>query len=318
MTTTTTKWANVFQALMLDLQFKQFMLCNPDWTAKDLQLFRKHDWIPIFHRVIKPVVNGLLSAYDDYDLAKSRLEYCAQDKDAYDSLIESHTLYREGLTMLGILFEKTPTALSSERITTSDNEWETVTLYILKTMSHMGQYPQELIELVFYSNHFDPNQINCGKTLLSYCMSHLHHPHKLISILIQHPRLNINYTDALNAHPLAMLFQKASEIYQCRQLMESVLTRKNLNVDAVMESMPHVATWSTTQDNLYLKLFLKDRSYRQCIAWEKKRLVFIARLKEQDNVWCWIPEEIVYMILVDFGSENVQPPKFPLIKNIKW
>lgn len=222
--------------------------------------------------------------------------------------------YREQLQMLEILLEKFPFVFVSGRYL-FHQEFETLSFLTIQIMDDWNVYPLELIDLILFSKHCDPNQLSYGKTLLYHCITKLYKPKKIVSILLEHPRLNINYVDKFNIHILGFLFRRCHEP-GTQKLIELVLKRPDLDVEKVMESLPHVLKWSSAQDHIYVKLFLKDRSYYRRFLWRTKRLIFLARLKDPSNVWSSLPLEIIQMILVDFGWEKVQPPQFPAINNI--
>lgn len=307
-----------------DLNFKFFLFFNYNskWTETDLQIFRKHNLNPNFNNAIVSLIPNIILAYENCHYNDTQLKSRYDDDDDDDVIknyIEDHEFYQEGLTMLKILLRNNQHVFNKERILIL-GEYETISMYTIIKMHHAHVYPPELAEIVFYANNFNPNEITFGKTLLHNCITHINRPKKIIDILIQHPLLNINYTDKMNIHPISILFKTLDDKYYAKKLINIILDKrgKDLNIGVIMESFPHVKTWSPRQDKFYTKIFLKDRSYYRRFLWKTKRLIFIARLKERNNnVWSLLSLDIISLIFIDFGWEKIEPPKFPQIKDIK-
>jgi hypothetical protein len=298
-----------------NLNYNGFLMLNRNWVAEDLTLFRKYGLMPHFAPCIKVLIKDIILAQEDFELHKNAL--CEYDMPWF---IVLHEAYRDGLAMLSILLRNNPGAIKTERILYR-NEFETVAMYTMLIASDLQQCPLELFEMIFYADGFDPNELCDGKTLLNRCITHCWEWHKIINILIEHPLLNINYVDKLNKHPLVVAFKtENSRVHgygpRCSSFIKILLSRKDLKIDVVVQSLPIIFKWSTTQDRIYKKLFCKDRSYYRRFLWKTIRLIFIAIMKEKDNVWSLLPAEILEKILYEFGWEKITPDPFPTMKQL--
>lgn len=305
-------------SFIVDLNFKLFRIFTRNWTEKDLLLFRKYKINPESRFAFKRLIREIVGFYEDCFNIKREISYCLNDVDVDVKGLgieykESHDYYQDHLLMLKILINNNPTAFETERILIG-SEYETIAIYTIYIMDMEDVYPPELIEIIFYADNFNPNQITYGKTLL----------HNLISlsvkwglkvetldILLQHPLLDINYTDYRNEHILAFFFKNIQTIRQSTQIIEILLKkREDIRLDVIKTS--DFKTWSKKQLKIY-NILLKDRDYYRLIQWKKIRLIFIARLKECGNIWSWLPMEIIYLIIFDFGWERVELSKCPRI-----